>query len=293
MTKKISPLVRAVLRAPSRVYDAHAGWLLGRRFLRLIHCGRKSGREYRTVLEVVAHLEDTGEYVVVSGLGKGSDWYRNVQTAPAVRVEIGREHFTPAHRVLEPEEAAGVLADYERRHRILAPIVLATLSRLLGWRYDGSEQARARLTGELPFIAFRPRPNDEAEATSRATRGGPGSRWAGLRHSRLRLSVSEQGEGVHLVELRGELDADGAAVVLAEVVRYVTVNSTTVLDANGVEFVDPGGLHALIVLARIAHTRDARLRLADPSPPLQRLLARTHADRIIDVRTYVDDALEN
>ncbi|HTJ68098.1 MAG TPA: nitroreductase family deazaflavin-dependent oxidoreductase [Actinospica sp.] len=293
MTRAIGPVTRAVLKAPSRLYDAHAGWLLGHRFLRLTHRGRKSGREYRTVLEVVAHLAETGEYVVVSGLGKGSDWFRNIQAGPAVRVEIARERFVPVYRVLEPDEAAAVLVDYEWRNRMLAPIVRATLSRLLGWRYDGSEQGRARLTGELPFIAFRPRPPEAAESAIDAARGEPGSRWAGLRHSRLRLSVSEQGEGVHLVELRGELDVDGAAALLAEATRYVTTDSTTVIDASGVEFVDSGGLHALVVLARIARTRDARLRLADPSLPLRRLLARTQADRIIDVRAYLDDALEN
>ena len=168
---------------------------------------------------------------------------------------------------------------------MLAPIVRATLSRLLGWHYDGSAQARARLTGELPFVAFRPRPDDEAETAIRATRGEPGSRWARLRHSRLRLSVSEQAEGVHLVELRGELDVDGAAVVLSEVARYVTAGSTTVMDASGVEFVDSGGLHALIVLARIARTRDARLRLADPSRPSN--TARTYAGRPHHRRAHV------
>jgi hypothetical protein len=29
------------------------------------------------------------------------------------------------------------------------------LSRLLGWRYDGSDAARARLARELPMVAFR------------------------------------------------------------------------------------------------------------------------------------------
>ncbi|HTJ67155.1 MAG TPA: nitroreductase family deazaflavin-dependent oxidoreductase [Actinospica sp.] len=293
MTRKVGPLARVMLKAPSRLYGAHAGWLLGHRFLRLTHRGRVSGREYRTVLEVVGHLEATGEYVVVSGLGRGSDWFRNIQAAPAVRVEVGRTGFTPVHRTLEPEEAAAVLADYEQHNRLLAPLVRTALSRLLGWRYDSSPQARERLTAELPFVAFRPRPADEAEHTPDPADSRIGSHWAELRHARLKLNVSEKAEGVRLVELRGELDVDGAAIMLAEVTRYVTADSTTVLDASGVEFVDSGGLHALIVLARIADTRAARLRLADPSPPLKQLMARTQADRVLDVRSFVDDALEN
>ena len=60
--------------------------------------------------------------------------------------------------MLDPEEAARTLADYEQRNRFAAPIVQAVLSGLLGWRYDGSDHARRRLVAQLPLIAFRPRP---------------------------------------------------------------------------------------------------------------------------------------
>jgi deazaflavin-dependent oxidoreductase (nitroreductase family) len=155
MTRRPNKAVKALLKAPGRLYDMHAGFLLGRRFLRLTHRGRKSGRIYRTVLEVVGGIRETGEVVVVAGLGAGSDWFRNIEAAPAVRVEIGRAGFAPAHRVLVPEEASEVMADYERRNRLAAPVVRSVLSRLLGWRYDGSDGARARLAAELPFVAFR------------------------------------------------------------------------------------------------------------------------------------------
>lgn len=134
--------VRALLKAPSRLYDARCGWLLGGRFLRLTHRGRKSGRVYRTVLEVVGHLPGTGEVVVVAGLGPRADWFRNIQATAPVLLETGRRRFVPAHRALEPGEAAEVLADYERRNRLAAPVIRVVLSRLLGWRYDGSGSAR-------------------------------------------------------------------------------------------------------------------------------------------------------
>jgi anti-anti-sigma factor len=178
---------------------------------------------------------------------------------------------------------------------MLAPILRALLSRLLGWHYDGSDTARARLTAELPFTALRPRPAKSAgpDLALDAACNALASRWVGLRHARLKLSVSEPMIGVHLVELRGDLDIDGAAAILAQATGYVVSGSVTVVDASGVELVDSGGLHALIVLARIARTRHARLRIANPSPPVQRLLAQTGTDRFLDVRSYVDDALEN
>ena len=37
------------------------------------------------------------------------------------------------------------------------PDALPVRSRLVGWRYDGTPDARTRLVRELPLIAFSPR----------------------------------------------------------------------------------------------------------------------------------------
>jgi hypothetical protein len=58
--------------------------------------------------------------------------------------------------VLGLDEAIATYADYERRHPFIRPGVRATLTSLLGWRFDGSPEARRRLAGQLPMIAFRP-----------------------------------------------------------------------------------------------------------------------------------------
>lgn len=154
-TRRLGPIARRLLRAPARLYDWHLGWLLGHRFLRLTHIGRRTGRQHQTMLEVIATRPD-GEVVVIAGLGPSADWYRNVQTQPAAEIAIGRRRFHPAHRTLDPSEAAVVLADYERRNRLAAPVVRGVLSWLVGWRYDGTDQARRRLVRELPVVAFRP-----------------------------------------------------------------------------------------------------------------------------------------
>lgn len=153
---RLNGLARALFRAPARLYDRNLGWVLGRRFLCLTHTGRKSGRRYRTVLEVVG--AGSGEVVVVAGLGRSADWYRNIRSAPAVEIAVGRQRFTPAHRVLGETEAAEVIAAYEHRNRWVRPVVHRLLSKLVGWSYDGTEPARRRLVGQLPLVAFRPAP---------------------------------------------------------------------------------------------------------------------------------------
>lgn len=57
----ISPLARAALRLPARLYDWHVGWMLGHRFLRLSHVGRRSRRRYGTMLEVIGRDRATSE----------------------------------------------------------------------------------------------------------------------------------------------------------------------------------------------------------------------------------------
>ncbi|MBX7435192.1 nitroreductase family deazaflavin-dependent oxidoreductase [Mycobacterium sp. Y57] len=150
--RRLTPIVRAAFRAPIWLYDHGLGWLLGRRFVCLTHTGRRSGRRYRTVLEVVGHRGS--EYFVVAGFGRKADWYRNVTADPDVRFAVGRHDFTGHVRLPDDDEAAAIIADYEHRNRWVTPVVRAALSWLLGWRYDGSPEARARMVDELPVVAL-------------------------------------------------------------------------------------------------------------------------------------------
>jgi deazaflavin-dependent oxidoreductase (nitroreductase family) len=149
--------IKWLLKLPAALYSAHLGWLLGHRFLLLNHRGRRTGRAYRTVLEVVAWDAVRREAVVMSGFGRGSQWYRNVLAVDPVEVRVARLRFAPRVRALDEDEAVRVVAAYERRNRLAAPLLRAVLSKTAGFRYDGSDSARRRLVRELPLVAFRPR----------------------------------------------------------------------------------------------------------------------------------------
>jgi deazaflavin-dependent oxidoreductase (nitroreductase family) len=148
-------MLRRLLRAPTTLYRLGAGRLLGRRFLLLTHRGRKSGRIYRTMLEVVGWDEDRQEAIAMSGFGPRADWYLNVLAGGAEEIEIGGSRFRPRVRPLDTDEAARTFAGYEQRGWLIAPVVRAVLSRLAGFRYDGSEDARRRLVEALPLVGFR------------------------------------------------------------------------------------------------------------------------------------------
>jgi len=108
------------------------------------------------MLEVIGERPSEHEIFVMVGLGRRAQWYRNLIAGGAVEVRIGRDRFAPTYRELSVSDAAQVLADYERRNRMLVPIVRFVLSRLVGWQYDGTTEARERLVSERPILALRP-----------------------------------------------------------------------------------------------------------------------------------------
>ena len=149
-------MLRALLGLPVHLYHAHLGVLLGHRFLLLVHTGRRTGIRRETVLEVIRYDRVSREAVVAAGWGRRTGWLHNVEAGLAREVWIGRERFVPAFRVLAADEAERLFADYERRNRLIAPLVRAVISRLVGWRYDGTQASRRRVVEQLSLVGLRP-----------------------------------------------------------------------------------------------------------------------------------------
>ena len=149
-------VLRSLLRLPVYLYRAGLGSLLGPRFLYLVHTGRRTGLRRETVLEVVWRDPAAGTSVVAAGWGHRTGWLHNVEAGLAHEVATGPDRYVPEYRVLSPDLAERVFADYERRNAIIAPVVRAVLSRLVGWPYDGTPEARRRVVEQLPLVAFRP-----------------------------------------------------------------------------------------------------------------------------------------
>jgi deazaflavin-dependent oxidoreductase (nitroreductase family) len=93
-------LGRALVRAPVWLYRVGLGGLLGGRFLLLTHTGRRSGRRRRVVLEVVGRHEPSGGFLVASGYGARSQWFRNIPEDPRVRFQVGWRRFEGLARPL-------------------------------------------------------------------------------------------------------------------------------------------------------------------------------------------------
>ena len=79
---------------------------MGKRFLMIEHRGRKSGKLYRTVVEVAGRHPDNNEWIVTAGFGPKSDWYRNLVAGTPEAVWIGSRRHSASLRFLESSEAS-------------------------------------------------------------------------------------------------------------------------------------------------------------------------------------------
>jgi deazaflavin-dependent oxidoreductase (nitroreductase family) len=140
------------MKMPLILYRLGLGWILGKRFMLLTHVGRRSEKVYRTILAVLRFDEKTQEIMVVSPWS-GSNWYRNIQTAPALEVETNRVHYAPEQRDMTSEEIAALFIQFRQQYPIFSRLV----ARIPGWKINSSYEEFLELAHSLRGVAFRPR----------------------------------------------------------------------------------------------------------------------------------------
>lgn len=148
---KAPSLLIPLFKLPLLLYRLRLGWLLGKRFMQITHIGRRSRKTYHTILAVLRFDDKTREIFAVSAW-KGSDWYYNIQAAPAVEVETGFVRYAPAQRILSPEEITTTFLEYRRKH----PIFSRMICRIPGWKWDSSYEEFLELARTLHGVAFKP-----------------------------------------------------------------------------------------------------------------------------------------
>ena len=150
--------MRLLWRAPIWLYRLNLGWLLGKRMLLLTHTGRISGLQRQAVLEVVDHDPEQNTYVIASGFGRKSDWFRNIQAQPNVIIGVGRAGIPARAEVLSANDGGQAIVDYGRRH----PRAIKNLAGLMGYQLDGTEADLYELGSQwIPLVRISPIVQDE------------------------------------------------------------------------------------------------------------------------------------
>ncbi|GAA2021712.1 nitroreductase family deazaflavin-dependent oxidoreductase [Agromyces tropicus] len=154
--KKPGPVLAWFYHAPSALYRARLGRLMGGRFLMLTAFGRSSGIERATVLEVVRReVPASGPPTlwVVASRGARTDWYRNAVAHPRVRVDWRSQRFAADAIDLDEDERVELLADYQRRY----PKAAAMLGRAaLGEAFTSDPDDLRVLAEDLRALRLEP-----------------------------------------------------------------------------------------------------------------------------------------
>jgi hypothetical protein len=85
-----------------------------------------------------------------SAWGEDADWIRTIRAHPALKVQIGRDSFTPGQRFLSEDESAAVLVEFQHRH----PYRTRLLTSVLGWRDLRSPAAARAFVSTRPFLSL-------------------------------------------------------------------------------------------------------------------------------------------
>jgi hypothetical protein len=104
------------------------------------------------VLEVVRLDDDVPVATVIAGWGPATQWYLNLEAAPAELVVIGRRRWPrPRHRFLDAPERVEALRSYVETYPRAAPV----LGRVFGFSTI-DDRAIAAIAERTRGVAFRP-----------------------------------------------------------------------------------------------------------------------------------------
>jgi deazaflavin-dependent oxidoreductase (nitroreductase family) len=143
LRKEPGPVGRWFFRAPVYLYRLGLGGLMGRRMVMIEHTGRTSGLPRQTVLESVRYDEDSID--VAAAWGTKSDWYRNLEAEPQLKLSSGRLKGVPATAsVLDEATAESVFAAYSADH----PKAADALSKTVGLPLHDS----AQMASTVPLV---------------------------------------------------------------------------------------------------------------------------------------------
>lgn len=152
-----SRLQRLFLRGPVVMYRGPLAELFRWRCVMLLTTtGCKTGKPRTTG---VSFMPDGERYIIFSGWGVSSNWYRNVRANPRVTIRIGRRTMAADARLVEdPDERVALMRRMRDRSGSCGPPrLMRPLLRLSGlFDYDAEIRMAIEAGADIPVIALVP-----------------------------------------------------------------------------------------------------------------------------------------
>lgn len=151
------PLQRLLFKLPPLLYHGPiAAFLASRCVLRLTTTGRTSGQP-RTICVSFMPLDD--HYVMFSGFGIQSNWYRNVRAHPEVTIQVGRRTMRATTTVVaDPARRRELMLRMQEHSRHCGPPtwIRPVLRRTHLFDYDAEIQLAVDQAEALPVVELTP-----------------------------------------------------------------------------------------------------------------------------------------
>ncbi|MBO8184309.1 nitroreductase family deazaflavin-dependent oxidoreductase [Streptomyces spirodelae] len=146
-------LALKLLKLPVHFYRLGLGRLFGERMLMINHVGRVTGKQRSTVVEVIRHEQRDDSYLIASGWGPRTDWYRNLLSRRRATIQVAGRTKPVRVEPLPQEEATEIVAGYFWRNRAMAKRLLP---RLYGYAVDGSKSDFYEVARHVPMVRLIP-----------------------------------------------------------------------------------------------------------------------------------------
>ncbi|MDQ3692266.1 MAG: nitroreductase family deazaflavin-dependent oxidoreductase [Chloroflexota bacterium] len=153
-----SGFMRFFFKAPTMLYvDGLAEIMRRRCVLLLTTTGRRSGQPRKAG---VSFMPEGDRFVIFSGWGVQSDWYRNLLAEPEVTIKVGRRTMrATAVPVADPARRRELMLQMRARSDQCGPpkLMRGLLQRTGTFDYEGDLNLAVAQGGDLPVIELVPK----------------------------------------------------------------------------------------------------------------------------------------
>ncbi|MBI5352080.1 MAG: hypothetical protein HZB50_05535 [Chloroflexi bacterium] len=128
------------------------GWerLIGAQWMRITHIGRKSGKRYDSMVDVMDYDKATDTYYIEAAYGARADWYKNIRDS-VFQAQVGHRKFKARAGALTTEGAGDMLVKFFRNKPAYTRSVLA----MVGLKFKDEAELR-ELGKNLTLLAVKP-----------------------------------------------------------------------------------------------------------------------------------------
>lgn len=130
-----------------------SGWerLIGAQWMLITHIGRKSGKRYDSMVDVMDYDKASDTYYIEAAYGARADWYKNIQANPVFEAKVRRRKFKARAGALTTEGASEMLVQFYRNKPAYTRSVMA----MAGMKFRDEGELR-ELGKNLTLLAIKP-----------------------------------------------------------------------------------------------------------------------------------------